>query len=200
MLLPRAGLRVKARVGSGEYSRSFAMILQSNIDGLVLRPFRPDDAEAYSKYANNYNIWRFMRDEFPHPYTYEHAKDYIEKICLTNGTSYFAIDYQGVAIGDIHIAMQSDILRLSGFLGYWLAEEFWGRGFITEAVRTITRYAFENLGLIRIFARVFANNTGSIRVLEKAGYQLEGHFKNAIIKEGVILDQLQYAILKPTEI
>lgn len=176
------------------------MILQSNIDGLVLRPFRPDDAEAYSKYANNYNIWRFMRDEFPHPYTYEHAKDYIEKICLTNGTSYFAIDYQGVAIGDIHIAMQSDILRLSGFLGYWLAEEFWGRGFITEAVRTITRYAFENLGLIRIFARVFANNTGSIRVLEKAGYQLEGHFKNAIIKEGVILDQLQYAILKPTEI
>jgi len=115
-------------------------------------------------------------------------------VCIPNKGYYFAIDYQGIAIGDIHIAKQTDILRLSGFLGYWIAEEFWGKGFVTEA---ITRHAFDNLGLIRVFARVFANNTGSIRVLEKAGYEREGYFKNAIIKEGVILDQLQYAKLKP---
>jgi len=172
------------------------MVLKTGIDELVLRPFRIEDAESYSRHANNYNIWRFMRDEFPHPYTYYHAVEYIDDVCIPNNGYYFAIDYQGAVIGDIHIAKQTDILRLSGFLGYWLGEEFWGRGFATEAVKTITRHAFENLGLIRVFARVFATNKGSIRVLEKAGFKQEGHFKNAIIKEGVILDQLQYAKLR----
>ncbi len=173
------------------------MVLKTGIDDLVLRPFRGEDAGFYSRYANNCNIWKFMRDEFPHPYTYNHAVEYINDVCIPNKGYYFAIDYQGTAIGDIHIAKQTDILRLSGFLGYWIAEEFWGKGFVTEAVKTITGHAFDNLGLIRVFARVFANNTGSIRVLEKAGYEREGYFKNAIIKEGVILDQLQYAKLKP---
>jgi ribosomal-protein-alanine N-acetyltransferase len=173
------------------------VVLKTNIDELVLRPFKVEDAESYSRYANNYNIWKFMRDEFPHPYTYYHAVEYINDVCIPNKGNYFAIDYQGTAIGDIHIEKQTDILRLSGFLGYWLAEEFWGKGFVTEAVKAITGHAFDNLGLNRVFARVFANNAGSIRVLEKAGYEREGYFKNAIIKEGVILDQLQYAILKP---
>lgn len=175
------------------------MDLTTNIAGLVVRSFRIEDAESFCKYANNYNIWRFFRDEFAHPYTFDHAKEYIEKVCIPNDTAYFAIDYQGTAIGDIHIAKQTDILRLSGALGYWLAEEFWGKGFMTEAVRAITKHAFDNLGLIRVFARVFANNSGSTRVLEKAGYMLEGRFKNAVIKEGKILDQLQYAILKPVK-
>jgi len=173
--------------------------ITTSIDGLVIRSFRIEDAESYSKYANNYNIWRFLRDEFAHPFTLAHAKEYIEKICLPNESSYFAIDYQGTAIGDIHIVKQTDILRLSGFLGFWLAEEFWGKGIMTEAVKAVTKYAFEKLDLIRIFARVFSNNSASIRVLEKAGYELEGRFKNAIVKEGIILDQLQYAILKPLE-
>lgn len=175
------------------------MVIHTSIDGLMLRSFRIEDAGTYSKYASNYNVWKYMRDEFPHPYTLERAREYIENVCLPNDANYLAIDYQGTVIGDIHIAKQADILRLSGFLGYWLAEEYWGRGFMTEAVKAVTKHAFENLGLIRIFARVFANHAGSVRVLDKAGYQQEGYFKNAIVKEGIILDQLQYAILKPEE-
>ena len=74
------------------------MNITTSIDGLVIRSFRIEDAESYSKYANNYNIWRFLRDEFAHPFTLAHAKEYIEKICLPNESSYFAIDYQGTAI------------------------------------------------------------------------------------------------------
>lgn len=174
------------------------MKLTTSIDGLMIRSFKVEDAESYSKYANNYNIWRFLRDEFAHPYTYEHAKEYIEKVCLPNEDAYFAIEYQGIVIGDIHVAKQTDILRLSGFIGFWLAEEYWGKGIMTEATKAVTKHAFDNLGLIRVFARVFSNNSASIRVLEKAGYKQEGRFINAIVKEGIILDQLQYAILKPT--
>ena len=67
---------------------------------------------------------------------------------------------------------------------------------MTESVKVITNYIFENTELIRIFARVFSNNYGSIKVLQKAGYIQEGYFKNAIAKDGKIYDQLQFAALK----
>lgn len=172
------------------------MVLKTGIDDLVLRPFRGEDAGFYSRYANNCNIWKFMRDEFPHPYTYNHAVEYINDVCIPNKGYYFAIDYQGTAIGDIHIAKQTDILRLSGFLGYWIAEEFWGKGFVTEAVKTITRHAFDNLGLIRVFAR-YSPTTQAQFEYWKRRIRTGRIFQNAIIKEGVILDQLQYAKLKP---
>lgn len=91
----------------------------------------------YSKYANNYNVWKFFRDEFPYPYTEEKAKEYIEKICIKNAKNFFAISLNGRLIGDIHVAQQTDILKLSGFLGYWLAEDYWGKGFMTESVKGI---------------------------------------------------------------
>lgn len=172
------------------------MILNSSIKGLVLRNYTIKDADSYAKHANNYNIWRYFRDEFPYPYNYEDAKKYIEKTCIPNPQSYFAISFEEKFIGDIHIAKQTDILRLSGFLGYWLAEEYWGKGFMTEAVNVITKYTFKNTDLIRIFARVFQNNKGSIKVLQKAGYVEEGYFKKAIFKEGQHIDQLQFAVLK----
>jgi RimJ/RimL family protein N-acetyltransferase len=78
----------------------------------------------------------------------------------------------------------------------WLSEDFWGKGITTEAVNCLTRHIFENTDPSRIVARVFSNNIGSIRVLEKAGYKQEGYFKSAIVKEGKILDQLQYSILQ----
>ncbi|WP_010248565.1 GNAT family N-acetyltransferase [Acetivibrio cellulolyticus] len=172
------------------------MILKTNIDGLVLRNYTLEDSGLYSSYASNYNIWKFFRDEFTYPYTKDKAEEYIAKTCINNENNFFAISLNGKLIGDIHVAQQTDVLKLSGFLGYWLAEDFWGKGFMTESVKVITNYIFENTELIRIFARVFSNNYGSIKVLEKAGYIQEGYFKNAIVKEGKIYDQLQFAALK----
>ncbi|TYQ18437.1 UNVERIFIED_CONTAM: RimJ/RimL family protein N-acetyltransferase [Acetivibrio alkalicellulosi] len=174
------------------------MVLKTNIKGLVLRNYILEDAVTYAKHADNYNIWKYFRDEFPNPYTIEKAKEYIGNICNANQKTYLAISLDDIVIGDIHVAQQTDILKLSGFLGYWLSEEFWGKGIMTEAVRVFTKYIFYNSELIRIFARVFSNNVGSMKVLERAGYIQEGYFKNAIIKEGKIYDQLQYAKLKST--
>jgi RimJ/RimL family protein N-acetyltransferase len=56
-------------------------------------------------------------------------------------------------------------------LGYWLGEDFWGRGIMTEAVAAFIDFCFENFPLRRVSAEVFANNPASARVLEKAGFR-----------------------------
>jgi len=102
-------------------------------------------------------------------------------------------------VGTIGLRLGDDVYRHSAEIGYWLGEEAWGRGIGTEAVRIVTRWGFENFGLLRIHAYVFEANGASQRVLEKVGYQLEGRMRNAVVKGGRVMDQLIYAAL-PAEI
>jgi RimJ/RimL family protein N-acetyltransferase len=66
----------------------------------------------------------------------------------------------------------------------------------TEALGLLTDYAFEKFGLARLHAGVFDWNPASARVLEKAGYSLEARMRRAIIKEGQILDRLNYVMVR----
>src|SRR6476661_7870423 len=86
-----------------------------------------------------------------------------------------------------------DIARRTAEVGYWIGREHWGRGIMVEAVRATTQYAFAELGLVRVFATPFVTTTRSIRVLEKAGYVLEGIMRRSAVKDGAILDQCLYA-------
>lgn len=63
-------------------------------------------------------------------------------------------------------------------VGYWVRTSYAGQGYITEAVRGITEFAFENLGARRIEIRCDANNSRSAAVARRTGYELEGHFHN----------------------
>jgi ribosomal-protein-alanine N-acetyltransferase len=99
------------------------------------------------------------------------------------------------AVGGIGLERKSDVERCSAEIGYWLGEDIWRRGIATAAVGALTSYGIEVLSLSRIFATPFANNPASIRVLEKAGYVREGVLRRSAIKEGVILDQVLYAII-----
>jgi RimJ/RimL family protein N-acetyltransferase len=85
---------------------------------------------------------------------------------------------------------------VSSEIGYWLGQDYWGRGLATASLKAVTDYAFEQFDLTRIFAVPFAANAASIRVLEKAGYVLEGHLHRSAIKDGVICDQRLYARYK----
>jgi len=134
-----------------------------------------------------------MRDEFPHPFTPADARNYICTVCHQHPDTRFAIVYRDDVIGDIHLTVNDDIRRFSAMLGYWIGEPFRNNGFATEAVSRITRYAFEELKLVRIYAKLFETNTGSIKVLEKTGFELEGVFRQAVFKEGRFMNQLQYA-------
>jgi RimJ/RimL family protein N-acetyltransferase len=109
----------------------------------------------------------------------------------------FAIAVQDEAVGGIGLHLAEDVDRISAELGYWLGEAYWGRGVATAAVRGVTAYVFrEHTGLNRIFAVPFAWNHASARVLEKAGYTLEGRMRQSALKNGCITDQLLYSILR----
>jgi RimJ/RimL family protein N-acetyltransferase len=94
------------------------------------------------------------------------------------------------------VILKDDVFRRSAEIGYWLGEEFWGRGIVTEALRAMTDYAFATWDLCRISAGVFEWNPGSMRVLEKAGYELEARCRSAVTRDGETIDELIYVILR----
>ena len=71
---------------------------------------------------------------------------------------------------------------------------------MTDAVKAVTRYAFEHLSLYRIEAGVFAWNVSSSRVLEKSGYSYEGRMRKQVYKDGQRLDVLLYSRLRTDEV
>jgi ribosomal-protein-alanine N-acetyltransferase len=105
----------------------------------------------------------------------------------------FCIEVDGTAVGGIGVHPGHDVHRHTATVGYWLGEEFWRRGIMTEAVTVVTDFCFENFPFRRISAEVFANNPASARVLEKAGFIFEGRLKNDVLKDGKLLDSLLYA-------
>lgn len=110
----------------------------------------------------------------------------------------WAIRENGQAIGGIGMHADNLVLGKSHVceLGYWLAKPWWGRGVMTETVKRITEYAHRELGFVRVTAHVFIFNPGSSRVLEKAGYQLEGILRKHYSKDGKIFDGKLYASVR----
>ena len=158
-----------------------------------LRPWKAQDADILVKYANNRNISMNMRDGFAFPYTAENAKKFLEAAMQQDPATFYAIATPEEVIGGIGATINSDVHRLSAELGYWLAEPFWGKGIMTEAVTKFSDHLFERFGLVRIYAEPYAINGGSCRVLEKAGFILEGRMRMNVIKDGKLLDQFLYA-------
>ena len=163
---------------------------------IVLRPFAQTDAVVMASLANNIAIWNNVRDSFPHPYTAADAAAFISANS-TMPTQKFAITYNHEFCGGAGLTGGTDIYRIGAEIGYWLGEPWWGKGIATTAVQLITNYGFEGLGFQRIYASVFPYNTASVRVLEKAGFQLEHIARNAVIKNKVVYDNHVYVKLKP---
>jgi len=163
----------------------------------AIRSWHPRDAAAIVRHANNRKIWLNLRDRFPFPYTIGDAHAYLRHVRQTSPETFFAITVDNEPVGSIGFVLQQDVERVSAEVGYWLGEDFWGRGLATDAVRAITRYAVEHHYLTRLFALPFAHNVASCRVLEKAGYVLEAQLRRSAIKDGVIVDQRQYAWYAP---
>jgi len=109
----------------------------------------------------------------------------------------FAIVVDGEASGGVGFQIGTHIHRRSAELGYWLAVRYWGKGIVTEAVRAVTDYAFRSFEIEHVFAGLFEHNVGSRRVLEKAGFTLEGRLRRHVTKNGVTTDDLIYGIVRP---
>ncbi|MFT3903981.1 MAG: GNAT family protein [Niabella sp.] len=159
-----------------------------------LRPWRIADLDSLVKYANNWNIAKNLTDQFPFPYSEGDGKVFIELATKDDPIHIFAIDIAGQAVGGIGIHPQQDIQRKNAELGYWLGEPFWGQGIVSRAIQYAVDFAFETYDIERVFAGVFGPNIPSQKVLEKNNFVLEAKFEKILMKDGVLLDQLIYAI------
>jgi RimJ/RimL family protein N-acetyltransferase len=167
--------------------------MQLVLKSCTIRPWRLDDAESLVKHANNRKVWLALRDLFPHPYTIQDAHEFLQRAVSELPTTKFCIEVNGRAVGGMGIRLGQDVHRHTATLGYWLGEDFWRRGIMSQAVAALTDFCFDNFPLRRLSAEVFANNPASARVLEKAGFVFEARLKNNVIKDGELLDSLLYA-------
>ena len=163
---------------------------------VTIRPWTNEDINSLVNYANNINIWNNLRNYFPHPYTEDHAKAWIESSGVNSPLINFAIDLDGEAIGGIGLILNTDVYVMSAEIGYWIGEAHWGKGIATEAIRQMTEYTFYYFDIVRIYAEVFENNKSSMRALEKNGYYLEGVRRKSVLKNGVLMDDFIWVKLR----
>jgi [ribosomal protein S5]-alanine N-acetyltransferase len=159
---------------------------------MLIRPLRRGDEEALSANANDRDVWRNLRDRFPHPYDLGDAAWWI----ANSGTTHFGIEVDGAIVGCIGFDRDDDVFFRGAEIGYWLGKKHWGRGIATAALAQLTDQVFATTDIVRLYAGVFAWNPASARVLEKSGYVLEGRKKSAVFKDGQLIDELLYARVK----
>ncbi len=164
----------------------------------LLREWKLSDAQNLASAINNKNVLDNLRDGIPYPYAEQDGKDFITAMLSAdkNSTFAFAIEIEGKVVGSIAVFRQNNIHFRTAELGYYLAEEYSGKGIMTEAVKQVCKYVFDNSDIIRIYAEPFAHNIGSCRVLEKAGFQFEGLLRANAVKNGAIIDMKMYALIR----
>ena len=180
----------------------------------TLRPWREADAASIARYADNAKIAANLRDVFPCPYAPQDAATFVESCIRQEGRGQMcrAIEVDGEAAGSIGLFLGSDVYRRSAELGYWLGGALWGRrvmtpskaasepfgarGIMPAAVETMCREGFAAWDIVRIHAEAFAGNAASRRVLEKAGFALEGTLRRSVYKNGEMLDSCIYALVR----
>ena len=163
-----------------------------------IRPWRPEDASALARALNNKKILDNPRDGIPFPYTVPDAESFIRSRLDADPDACFAfaVTVDDAAVGSIGAFRQGNIHRRTAELGYYLAESYWGQGIGTSAVKQICCHVFDTTDIVRIFAEPFADNGASCRVLEKAGFILEGVLRKNAEKNGQMKDMKLYALIK----
>lgn len=156
------------------------------------------DAADLALALSNKHVQDNLRDGLPYPYTEKDGVEYISAMLSANenDTFAFAVIVDGKVVGSIGAVRQGNIHRQTAELGYYIAEEYWGKGIMTQAVKQLCDYVFSNSDIIRIYAEPFSCNIASCRVLEKAGFKYEGTLRNNAVKCGKVLDMKMYSRIK----
>ena len=164
-------------------------------DRLILREVTMNDAEAMFKYSSNDNVSRYLLWETHQ--TLEDTKALIEMAMESyemRDFYHWGIEYNGQLIGTIDYVGLNDYSGM-GEIGYVLSEDYWNKGFVTEAAKRIIDFGFDELGLVRIQARCIAENVASSRVMEKCGMKFEGTLRKSLVVKGIYRDVNMYAII-----
>ena len=168
-----------------------------------------EHAKRLAVHANNPRVAQFMRERFPSPYSVEDATNFINYLNSPNCCEKaFVIavptdedddNSPEDTVGIISLVMQSDIHRHSAELGFWIGEQYWGKGIgsaaVIELLDNLKSYVpmTGDVPLRRIYAFSHAENIGSARVLAKSGFEREGFLRDYAFKNGEFSDGILYA-------
>lgn len=166
---------------------------------LVLGSFDPDDAAELQRLAGAREIADTTLS-IPYPYELDHALAWIgqqRREAVRGRATNFAVRLHanGSLIGSIGLR-DIDREHLQAELGFWIGREWWGKGYAREAATAVIGFAFDSLGLNRIYAHHMARNPAAGRVLMAAGMQREGLLRQRVQKWGVFEDVVLYAIIR----
>ena len=152
--------------------------------------------EALQRIADSKLVARNLRDAFPHPYTLDDAVAFFDNVRLGKmGIVYGMFLNSGELVGVISLTPGRDVNRYSAEVGYFVGEQYWNRGYATEALMLVVNFAQHRHGFKRLFAMVFDFNLASMRVLEKAGFKKEGIMKSSAVKDEKVIDEHLYGIV-----
>lgn len=170
-------------------------------NGWALNPIYPADRWSYLLHLNNPEIYQHTLN-IPYPYTEKHADHWLAQVdlrqCRLGYATQLALrNADGELAGGIGLDFGGQTpLPHQAELGYWLAKPFWGQGVMTQAVRVFCDWALQTFALERIQAHIFKANLASERVLQKAGFTLEGQMTRHYLKDGQLHDGKLYARLR----
>lgn len=159
-----------------------------------LRPWSMDDLPSMVKYANNFKIANNLSDGFPHPYSEEDGKKFLNMFLEDTSQLILCIEVNGEAAGSIGIHPRKDIYRKNAEIGYWLAEPYWGNGILGKVIPQMVNLGFDTFDIERIYAPVFGRNKASQRVLAKNGFEVEGRYEKTVFKNEQFEDEVIYAV------
>lgn len=166
---------------------------------LVLRPLTPDDAPVLARRAGRREI-ADTTISIPHPYSEQQAREWIaahgELFTKGRGLVFgMELKREATLAGSIGLR-EIDSEHSQAELGFWVAVEYWGQGYATEAARAVVNFGFDQLGLNRIYAHHMVRNPASGRVLTKIGMKQEGLLRQRVRKWGVFEDVVLLAALR----
>lgn len=163
-----------------------------------LSPIMSEDKERWLLWFNDRDIQNFVNN----PMNVYFEKDFdevVEEVRKNKNTSIsFAIveNSEGELVGFSGLEAIHWQAR-NAFVWYFLGKEHWEKGYATEALALMCRFAFENMNLIKLHTIVYEPNKASIRVLEKNGFKLVGRFrKHFYIPGHGYVDGLAYELLR----
>jgi ribosomal-protein-alanine N-acetyltransferase len=165
---------------------------------IILRPMTVQDAEAVHSLLNNSEVSEFLsRVKYPLPVenVQRHLKGLNRPGARKKTFSFAVIEKKSEKlIGSASVRLSPNLAV--GELGYWLGRDFWGNGYMKEALRLAVGFAFGELQLHRIFAHVFSENIRSCKLLEGLGFRKEGVLREAVFKSGKWHDYVVFSVLE----
>lgn len=168
-----------------------------NGERIYLREVRIEDVDGeYYNWLNDPEITQFLETRFT-PQSREQMKEYVRNMDGKANEIFLAIclKQNGEHIGNIKLGPINTIHKFADISLLIGNRSCWGKGFATEAIGLIKAYGFGVLGLNRLAAGAYEQNTGSIRAFEKNGFSIEGQLKSHFFSQGKYVDRILMGIV-----